>query len=480
MNLNGVQIITYADSLGGDLSKLKFVLDKYLKGKVNGVHVLPFYPSSGDRGFSPLTHLEVDPKFGTWDDIKKIGDEYDLVADVVFNHVSRESEYFQHYLKHGDLSKYKDLFLKVEDVFGDDERPEFFKKIFRPRPTSVVNEIEFGDSVKKRLWSTFTDNQMDVNWNSELCKKIYGKYLEKLCKHGVKLIRADAMGYACKKKDTDCFFIDDTYDLLGWVENSVADYGCEVLPEVHGDSKMQLELAKKCHCVYDFQLPIIALYSLYFGDNEYLTKWIRERSDNMITTLDAHDGLGVVDVGDLMSEEDIKKTVDKIYGFGGNLSMRASGGNSDNVDVYQINCTYYSATGENDDMYLCARLIQLFLPGVPQIYYAGLLAGVNDGVSLEKSNNGRDVLRHNYTLSEIERDMERPVVRELLRFMELRNNNNAFGGKFELLESGKGEVVMKWENGDCVAKLEIDLRGFGYKISCYDGVEWVVVGSNFS
>ena len=136
--------------------------------------------------------------------------------------------------------------------------------------------------------------------------------------------------------------------------------------------------------------------------------------------------------------------------------MRASGINSDNVDVYQINTTYYSALKENDRDYLISRAIQFFVPGIPQVYYVGLLAGKNDEELLKETGNGRDVMRHYYSLSEIEESLENPVVEKLMKLMRFRNKYSAFNGKFEIQETDKHKLILSWRKGRGYCKLEVN------------------------
>src|SRR5210317_730057 len=118
---NKVQLITYPDSLGSNLLELHYVLRKYLRKAIGGVHILPFYPSSADRGFAPLTYDEVDPAFGTWDDVEHIGRDFDLIVDFMVNHISRQSIFFQDYMEHGEESPYADMFLSFRKLSPDGE-----------------------------------------------------------------------------------------------------------------------------------------------------------------------------------------------------------------------------------------------------------------------------------------------------------------------------------------------------------------------
>ena len=489
---NKIQLITYADSLGRDLEQLDFVLEKYFKREIKGVHILPFYPSSADRGFAPLTHLEVEKSFGDWRDIKKISHKRELVADLVVNHISSESKEFQDFLKKSKKSKFKNFFIttekfssrfdlmkiskKIRNFLAIFKEPVNFirridfvfhlqgvnkfvlRKIYRPRLGSPFELFEFGDGQKKAVWCTFSRDQIDFDINSPGVRRKIKKWIENLAKNGVKLLRLDAVGYCAKKRGTTGFMIPETYDFVRWLGKIAHKNGMETLPEIHNHYSMQIKLAKTegVDHVYDFCLPLLVLHSIFKKDSTHLKNWIEIRPKNQITTLDTHDGIGVIDVDGLLNKEESKELSEYIFKNGGNATMRASGINSDNVDVYQINTTYYSALKEDDTDYLIARAIQFFVPGIPQVYYVGLLTGKNDENLLERTGNGRDVMRHHYTLLEIERAIEKPVVGKLMRLMRFRNEYPAFNGKFKLEESSKHKLILSWKKGRNYCKLTVN------------------------
>jgi len=462
---NKVSLITYPDSLGSNLKELNFVLDNYIGDVIGGVHILPFYPSSADRGFSPLTHLKVDSRFGDWRDIKKIASKYDLMVDLMINHLSSESEYFKDYLKKGDRSKYKNLFLTANDVFEEfDVNSKLVKKVYRPRPSVPFAEYQFDDGSVKKFWTTFTSKQIDVNWNSEITKKIMHESAEKFARFGAKVIRLDAVGYITKESGTNCFFLPKSYEVIEGIKGKLKKFDVKMLPEVHNHYKLQKKIAKKSDYVYDFALPMMVLHALFSSSSRRLKKWIKIRPNNCFTTLDTHDGIGVVDVEDLLKKKELGMTLSRIYEHGGNATTRASGENSENVDVYQINSTYYSALGKNDKAYLCARAIQFFMPGIPQVYYVGLLAGENDEKLLDETRNGRDINRHYYTVKKIEENLERKVVKDLFKLMKFRNTHPAFDGKFKLHMSRDSVLKMSWKKGDVFCKLIVNLKDYSFEI----------------
>jgi len=461
---NKVQLITYPDSLGNNLRDLRQVLDTHLSDAVGGVHILPFYPSSADRGFAPLTHLEVDPEFGDWQDLERISENYDLMVDLSANHISKHSTYFQDFLEYGDDSEYADMFLPLEKVFPNGVNQQDLDKIYRPRPKKPYVEVQCNNGTKRQVWVSFSPEQIDYDWNSEKAREVNGQFLERLASSGANLLRLDGVGYTIKKAGSNSFFEPEVYELMTWIKDQVRNYNVELLPEVHYHYTLQLEIAKHADWVYDFALPMLTLHALYYYTSQYLEHWIRIRPHNQITTLDTHDGIGVVDVEDLMPDREIANTRAMIYARGGNDTLRATGTGANNLDIYQVNCTYYAALND-DDAYIAARAIQFFIPGIPQVYYVGMLAGHNDINLFDKTNNGRDINRHYYDLEEIEQEIERPVVKRLLNLMRFRNSYPAFDGEFELRETKDHEISMKWQNGDHVCVLYVNLHEYESRVA---------------
>ncbi|MFB6224957.1 MAG: alpha-amylase family glycosyl hydrolase, partial [Candidatus Paceibacteria bacterium] len=169
---NKIQLITYPDSLGNNLKDLRYVLNTYLQEVVGGVHILPFYPSSADRGFAPLTHLEVDPEFGDWEDIRAISQEYDLMVDLSANHISKHSTYFQDFLEHGNKSIYADMFLPLEKLFPNGVEQDKIDTIYRPRPKKPYVEVQCNDGTERNVWVSFSPEQIDYDWNSPKTREV--------------------------------------------------------------------------------------------------------------------------------------------------------------------------------------------------------------------------------------------------------------------------------------------------------------------
>jgi sucrose 6(F)-phosphate phosphorylase len=481
---NKVQLITYPDSLGGGLKSLNKVLHKYFENIFEGgIHILPPFPSSGDRGFAPLTYLEIDPAFGTWDDIKAIGQEHDILVDLMVNHISRQSEYFQDFLKKGRKSEYADLFITL-DKYWENGKPkqEDVDKMFlrRTEPYSTFSIEETGTT--EMVWTTFgkqnPSEQIDLDVNTEITRKLLAGFMANFSKQEVKIVRLDAVGYVVKKLGTSCFFVEpEIYGFLDWMTSLANSFGIELLPEVHSHYSIQYKLAEKGHWIYDFILPYFILETLINKSSARLVGYLKTRPHKQFTMLDCHDGIPVKpDLDELVSSDDARKIVDICLQRGSNLSLIFSDKHKsdDGFDVHQIRCSYYSVLNCNDDAYLAARAIQFFTPGIPQVYYVGLLAGENDAENVKSTGEGREINRHNFTLAEIDKAVQKPVVQRLLELIRFRNRYPAFDGTFSVGEFREKQIELKWENDNFKCKLNIELETYTTIIYYIDESEQLI------
>ena len=264
--------------------------------------------------------------------------------------------------------------------------------------------------------------------------------LKTFADNGIRMVRLDAVGYAIKKAGDSCFMMPETFDFIAEFAAEAKALGIEVLVEIHSYYQRQIEIAAKVDWVYDFALPPLVLHAFNFHTAAALKRWIAIRPANALTVLDTHDGIGIIDIGadasdraanpGLVPPEELDALVDRIHDASRGDSRKATGAAASNLDLYQVNCTFFDAMGRDETAYLLARALQFFLPGVPQVYYVGLLAGHNDMDLLARTQVGRDINRHFYGEAEIARDCERPVVRRLGELIKLRNRQPAFNGDF--------------------------------------------------
>jgi len=470
---NQVQLITYADRLGGDLAGTTRILRERFAGAFGGVHLLPFFtPFDGaDAGFDPVDHTAVDPRLGSWDDVRDLSQTHDTVVDLIVNHVSADSAAFQDVLRHGTASPHFPMFLTMSSVFPDGATEAELARIYRPRPGLPFTAMRLGDELRF-VWTTFTPQQVDVDIRSAQGRAYLASILDAVAAAGVSLVRLDAVGYAVKTPGTTSFMTPETFAFIEEFTAEARAKGVEVLVEVHSYYQRQIEIGRSVDLVYDFALPPLVLHALYTGDGSVLAEWMRIRPRNAVTVLDTHDGIGVIDVGPdqtvrpgeaprpgLLDATQIDQLVEGIHEHTRGTSRLATGAAASNLDLYQVNSTFYDALGGDDRRYLAARAIQVFTPGVPQVYYVGALAGGNDVELLERTGVGRDINRHHFTPAEIDAALERPVVRAQLDLFRLRNEVPAFDGDVDA--SLDGSVLTMVRRGvevpDAVATLRVDL-----------------------
>jgi sucrose phosphorylase len=475
---NKVQLITYVDRLtGGGLPALKALLLGPLAGVFGGVHLLPFFdPIDGaDAGFDPIDHTSVDARLGGWDDVREIAAVMDVMADVIVNHMSDASPQFQDYARLGSASRFDGLFLTLARVFPDGASEADLLNIYRPRPGLPLRYTTLANGERRILWSTFTPQQVDIDVEHPAGAHYLAEILDRLADNGVRMVRLDAVGYAIKRAGTNCFMTADTFRFIEEFAERARARRMEVLVEVHSYYAKQIEIAECVDWVYDFALPPLLLHAFAFGTAQALQQWVEIRPNNSLTVLDTHDGIGVVDIGadaadrqgrpGLVPPAELDQLVEWIHANSAGASRQATGEAASNLDLYQVNCTYYDALARNDLAYLLARAVQFFLPGIPQVYYVGLLAGRNDTALLASTGVGRDINRHHYADGEAAAELARPVVRELLALTRMRNECKAFAGCFRSVHERPEAIELAWDNGPDAARLAVDFVTLDYDLS---------------
>jgi sucrose phosphorylase len=479
---NQVHLVTYANRLGGStLKDLGNVLAGPFEGLFAGVHILPFFLSvnGADAGFDPIDHGMVDPDVGTWQDVQTLGERTDVTADLIVNHISVHSPQFYDFHRDGVSSPYRKIFLTYRDVFPQGAAEKDLAKIYRPRPGLPFTKFVI-EGKPRLLWTTFTDQQVDINVNSRAGWKYLQSIMSVFANHGVRTVRLDAVGYACKKQGTSCFMIPETYQFIQKLSLEAKARGMEILVEIHSHYQKQIAIAAHVDRVYDFALPPLILHAIYRGTSQYLKQWLEISPRNAVTVLDTHDGIGVIDVGPgfvndsytdgILPENEIHELVNTIHQRSHGESLKATGVSAMNLDLYQINCTYYDALGKRDGEYLLARALQFFAPGVPQVYYVGMLAGDNDVSLLEKTGVGRDINRHSFSEEEILQQMKLPVVKGLCRLIRFRNSHPAFNGEFRIMDSPIDSALrVCWSAGSEWAELATDFQARTFRITYSEG-----------
>lgn len=455
-------LLTYADRLGGDLRGLKSLLGGPLRDFA-GVHILPFFvPFDGvDAGFDPVDHASVDPRLGSWGDVRAIAGDRAVTADLIVNHVSCLSAEFVDWLEHGADSPYDGMFLTFDTVFPRGGTEREITAFYRPRPGLPFTAYEAADGSRHLVWTTFQPTQVDLDVNHPAAERYLRRVLRALAEAGVSIVRLDAVGYAVKTAGSDSFMTAATLDFVGHVTAMAHEEGLRVLVEVHAHFSRQLAIAPLVDLVYDFALPPLLLHSLGTATVDRLAEWLRIRPGNAITVLDTHDGIGVIDAGPVDGRPGLLSQDEMAAIFA--RADRATHGTSAVASVipawaslpHQINATFLSVLGGDATAYLLARLVQFWLPGEPQVYYVGLLGGLDDVELFRSTGVGRDVNRHRYSRDEIERDLAGEVARAQLGLIRLRASHPAFDGAFGHRVVADDRLELSWASGEERAVLEV-------------------------
>ncbi len=314
---------------------------------------------------------------------------------------------------------------------------------------------EYMESHRKYL------GQMDLNIKSPLVWEYYDDTLRKLGGYGAKIVRLDAFAYAPKEPGEKNFLNEPgTWELLEKIQELADKYGLTLLPEIHSsyEEKTYEILAEKGYMTYDFFLPGLLIDAFEEQDGQVLEKWAREILDkkiNVVNMLGCHDGIPLLDLKGLISDEQIQRLIDTVVGRGGFVKNLHGQKNI----YYQVNATYYSALGEDDRKMLISRAVQLFMPGKPQIWYLDLFAGKNDYEAVKRAGAGghKEINRTNLTMEDIETALKKDVVVAQLELLRFRKTFPAFGRMDNIdIETIDSVIYFTWENEGYVAKLKAD------------------------
>jgi sucrose phosphorylase len=345
----------------------------------------------------------------------------------------------------------------------------------------VGNDIDFGrfEEYKTDMIEILENNrrylgQMDLNINSPLVWEFYDDTLKKLAGYGAEIVRLDAFAYAPKEPGSKNFLNEpDTWNLLEKVRELADKYELTLLPEIHSkyDEKIHEKIGEQGYITYDFFLPGLLLDAFERKTNQVLLQWIEDIRSKRIKTvnmLGSHDGIPLLDLKGILSEEQIDNLIKTVVDRGGYVKDLHG---SKNI-YYQVNATFYSALGEENKKLLLARAIQMFMPGRPQIWYLDLFAGKNNYEAVKKVGSGghKEINRTNLTMNEIEAGLKNPVVQEQLTLIRFRNTFPAFGydADLKIFESEPHILKLKWEKSGYIAVLEANLNNYSYKINALD------------
>lgn len=492
---DGVMFNAYPDSCGGGLSATVSLLRREeLRGAFSYFYILPsMFRSDLDRGFSVISY-DLDEDLATEEDLAALKESaIELKLDFVLNHLSSQSPQFQDLLRRGDQSKYLDAFIDWNKFWAGygEMGPEgyiipedrYLSILFMRKPGLPILKVPFPDGSHRFYWNTFYQSddpdsllaQVDLNAESPVVWEFYEETLEKLAAYGARVVRLDAFAYLHKEVGSSNFFNEPgTWEYLSRIRKKADSLGVTLLPEIHSKyaDRTHEKLAENGYPFYDFFFPSLLIDALESGDSAPLTEWIREIREKGFSTvnmLGCHDGIPVLDLKGYLPDERIEKTIELITERGG-VVKNLYGPDGKKISYYQVNATFYSALGEDPAKLLLARAVQMFMPGVPEVWYLDLFAGTND-YEAARTIGHKAVNRTNLTKEQIEERLTWPVVRRQLELLRFRNSFSAFGPGAELTvdDGASGSLSLTWSREGRRATLEANLRSCEFVIRYENG-----------
>lgn len=438
-----VLLITYGDQVRSEgeppLRTLSKFLDAHVAEIISGVHILPFFPSSSDDGFSVIDYHQVDPALGSWDEIKQIGRRFDLMFDLVLNHISAQSDWFQGFLK--DEPRYRDFFITV-----DEDRD--LSQVIRPRALPLLTEFP-AVSGNTRAWTTFSSDQIDLNYrNPDVLLDILEVMLSYV-ERGARYLRLDAIAYLWKEIGTPCIHLPQTHAVVKLMR-AVLDQAAPTVRLVtetnvpHRDNVSYFGDGRdEAQMIYNFALPPLVLHTLLTGCAAKLTGWADTLSlpSDRVTFLNflaSHDGIGLVPARGILTEAEIMALVERTIERGGMVSYKQNADGSQSP--YELNINYYdalAAPGEGNerrdvDRFMTAQSIMLSLVGIPGIYFHSLFGSRGDRAGAEATGIPRRINRQKLTRGEMESDLadvsslRARVLARYTRLLGVRHSHPAF------------------------------------------------------
>lgn len=503
--IHGVMLNAYPDSIGSNLNNLISVLKKpEFKDTFSLFYVLPtFFNSDLDRGFSIIDY-NLNNELVSEKDLKELKKlNIQLKFDIVLNHLSVASPQFKEMLQKGDASKYKDFFINWNEFWqGKGEVNEegiiiphqkYLDKLFMRKSGLPILKVDFPDGTQRPYWNTFYQKiteengkkqylgQMDVNAKSPLVWEFYEETLTKLADYGCRILRLDAFAYLHKEVgETNFFNVPGTWDYLSKINEIAQKNNLQLLPEIHAEYGRYLhdEVAEKDYVIYDFFLPGLLIHALDKGTNKALISWakeIKQRRYKTVNMLGCHDGIPVLDLKGkqvnetynkgLLKDAEIEEMMERILARGGRVK-NLYGADGKKISYYQVNATYFSALGEDEQKMLLARAIQLFMPGIPQVWYLDIFNGKNDYQAADAAGEGghKEINRTPLTLNDIKEGLQNKSVLKQLELIRFRNTHEAFNGTLEIKDTAENQLHFIWKNEKAFAELKADLKTFEFEI----------------
>ena len=412
-------VISYGNSVKDGQHKpldlLRDFMNRYLRGVVNGVHILPFFPFTSDDGFAVTDYRAVNSELGDWPDIQRIGSEFRLMSDLVLNHVSSMSHWFTEYQQGHE--PYDKFFFEAHP--NDD-----LSDVVRPRTSPLLREVATSDGTK-HVWCTFSHDQIDVNFENPEVLLEFLRIMRLHIDNGIRIIRLDAVAFIWKEIGTNCIHLPQTHAIVRLMR-LLCDYAEEpvvLLTETNVPNAENLSYfgnRNEAHMIYNFSLPPLLLHALLSGTSLHLNQWLMRMPPAQagcayLNFSASHDGIGVRGAEGLLSPEELDGVIGAVRDFGGLVSMRALSDGSERP--YELNITFFDALkgtiegGEDDkqfERFLCSQTIVMALEGVPAFYIHSLLATSNDHAGVEKTGVNRAINRHRWDYPALRAHLDDP------------------------------------------------------------------------
>lgn len=437
-----VVVITYGDSIKKEhekpLQTLFNFLNQYLKDTVSIVHILPFYPYSSDDGFSVINYVEVNESLGDWNDIESFSSQFKIMADLVINHCSSRSLWFDNY---------KQLKNPGADYFIEVDPGEDLSQVVRPRTSPLLKETETLAG-KKHVWCTFSHDQIDLDFSNPAVLLEIVRIIKKYLDSGISLFRLDAVAFLWKEIGTSCINLPQTHELIRLLRLIIEHVNPDsvVITETNIPNRENLSYfgnANEAHWIYNFTLPPLILYTMLSGRSHRLKQWLMSMPPARNGTayfnfIASHDGIGMRPVEGILMDETVDAMAETIKGFGGEVSWRTMPDGTSRP--YELNISLIEAfkgTFEGEDQYqvqrfICAHAIMLALEGVPAFYIHSFLGTPNDLLKKQLSGQNRAINRHNWDETQLSKELSNElslhnrIYKKITRLIEIRKNQAAF------------------------------------------------------
>lgn len=453
-------LITYGDQVRREgqpalEAQRQFLLDYGIDEVVNGIHILPFFPYSSDDGFSVIDYRRVDPGVGDWRDVHRLGERFRLMFDFVVNHCSQHSEWFQGYLKGED--PYTGYFIDI-DPSAD------LSAVTRPRSLPLLTPFETSRGTK-HVWTTFSDDQVDLNFQ---CPDVLLEVLDVLLfyvRHGASVIRLDAIGFLWKRIGTTCIHLPETHAAIRLMRALLDDLAPEtvLITETnvpHEENVSYFGDGDEAHAVYQFSLSPLLLDAFLTGDARLLTGWLSSLEDpgdgmTFFNFTASHDGIGVRPLEGLVPPERLEALLERVRERGGLVSTRRTPDGMDSP--YELNISYLSALNAPGGLpadvharrFLTSQGVMLALRGMPGIYFHSLVGTENHTRGVKETGRNRTINRRKFDSDELralladESSVQRKVFDGYRRMLAARTARAAFHPDADqnVLDAGHPSVV---------------------------------------